>query len=306
MTLRAVMFGLLLVWSVSARADEPTAPLENAKAELQALRKDEKAAKAGAMDASLKDGLPQFHSPTPGAMPLELPQQKTPQSEMKKKRDAQKNWLLDGVERLDAEARSRTNGQGRTPRDKSERDEEDGSSSEGDTLLRVYAEQKKKDGDAKNLRDAEKKKDVLSQNDAFAPFLQDWLADSPVRGKFFDDFLKNPGSRLGELSLREGPAGAVENSSSSGLTVTISSGGRAPTTGAEIGGPKPNPYLEALTLGEMRGATVAAKAAEPGSKFPESKATVPAVELPLPARNGDRKAPPSPFDNSGFFRKKNF
>lgn len=300
------MFGLLLVWSVSARADEPTAPLENAKAELQALRKDEKTAKAGAMDASLKDGLPQFHAPTPGALPLELPQQKTPQAEMKKQRDAQKNWLLDGVGRLDAEARSRANGQGRPARDESEIADEDANSAESATLLRVYADQKKKEGAAKNVRDAEKKNDVLSQNDAFAPFLQDWLADSPVRGKFFDDFLKNPGSRLGELSRREGPAGAVENSPSSGLTITTPSGGRAPTTGAEIGGPKPNPYLEALTLGEMRGAAVAAKAAEPVSKFLGNKATVPAVELPLPARNGDRKAPPSPFDNSGFFRKKNF
>lgn len=300
------MAGLALLWSASGRADEPTVPLENAKAELQALRKDENAGKAGALDANLKDGLPQFHSPTPGAMPLELPPPKTPQSEMKKKRDAAKNWLLDGVGRLDDEAKSKANGQGRGAREEAEIADEDTNSDESDSLLRVYAEQKKRDSDAKNVRDAAKKNDGLSQNDAFAPFLQDWLADSPVRGKFFDDFLKTPGSRSGELSLREGPAGAIENSPAGGLTVATPSGGGAPLVNAANSGPKANPYLEALPLGGMSGASIAAKVAESPAKLLESKAPVPSTEVPVPARTGDRKAPPSPFDNSGFFRKKNF
>lgn len=305
-TLRTTLVGLVLGFAVGTRADEPSAPLQSVKQELQSLQKDETAAKAGGMSNDLKDGLPQFQGPTPGAIPLEMPTAKTPQSELKKKRDAQKNWLLDGVGRLDDEAKAKANGTDRSGRDKSEKDDESLDPTDSDYLLKLYADQKKKDTGSKEARAGDKKNDVLAQNDPMAPFLQDWLADSPVRGKFFDEFLKNPNSRPAESSLREGPAGPVDPLSSGGLTITDPSGGRAPEA-PRNSAPKPNPYLEALASGEAKSASIPTSVPDSFSRVLESKPAPSPVEQPPAPRTGDRKAPPSPFKSDGFFpNKKNF
>ena len=308
MTLRSTTIGLLLALVCVARADDeqPAAPLENTKAELKSLQKDEAAAKSGALDGSLKDGLPQMQSPISNVLPFELPQAKTPQSELKKKRDAQKNWLLDGVGRLDEEAKLKSKAQGQSGRDKSEPDDEKADPTDSDYLLKLYSEQQKKDEATKGAHDEDKKKDALAQNDPLAPFLQGWLAGSPVRGKFFDEFLKKPAGQSGEQSSADGPALPAEVSPSTGLSITDPSGGRAPES-AKNAVPPPNPYLQALDMGEVKGGgpaqAPAASLFEPTARPAESKSAAP-VELPPPARTGDRKPPPSPFANDNFFQPK--
>lgn len=308
MKLRSTVLGLLLALTVTARADDeqPAAPLENAKAELKALQKDAAAAKSGALDGSLKDGLPQMQSPIPGALPFDLPQAKTPQSELKKKRDAQKNWLLDGVSRLDEEAKLKSKAQGQSGRDKNQQDDEKADPTDSDYLLKLYSEQQKKDEANKGTRDMDRKKDALAQNDPLAPFLQGWLAGSPVRGRFFDEFLKKPAGQSGEQASTDGPALPAEVSPLTGLSITDPSGGRAPEP-AKNSAPPSNPYLQALDLGEARGGPAQAPAAnifEPTARPAENKSSLAPLDLPPPARTGDRKPPPSPFANDIFFQPK--
>ncbi len=299
------MTGLLLALAVVARADDPPAPLENSKQELTTLRKNEAATKASGLNGGLKEGLPQFQSNIPSAQPLELPQPKTSQSELKKKHDAQKNWLLDGMGRLDDEAKLKTKGQGQTDREKKEPEGEKANPDDADYFLKLYSEQQQKDTEAKSSREDGKKKDPLAQNDPLAPFLQGWLAGSPVRGKFFDEFLKRPASRSGgDQSVAGGVPLWTEVSVSTGLSITDPSGGRA-SESTKNGGAAPNPYLQTLNLQtEVRDSPSPAPAANfamPAARPSESRASTAPVEFPQPARSVDRKPPPSPFDDMRFF-----
>ncbi|MBI3886834.1 MAG: hypothetical protein HY302_14065 [Opitutae bacterium] len=302
---------LILAGSGRAADDPPPAPLANVKEELRALQKDQAAAKTGEAETSLKDGLPQFQSPIPGALPFELPRAKTPESESKKKRDAQKNWLLDGVGKLDDEAKLKAKGLSKSERDAAEADGEKPDPSDPDYFLQVYREQQKKENAAK-AADADQKKDAAAPADPLAPFLQGWLAGSPVRGKFFDEFLRRPSSAGDGPNAADRAALPAEVSPDSGLSVTDPSGGRAPAPGKNAP-PAPNPYLQAFDLGELKSAAPAPPAPaaggyDPAARLFDRKPPAPPgpAESPPPARTGDRKPPRSPFEDGRFFPKKNF
>ena len=93
---RLAIIGLILGFVAAARADDepPPAPLENTKQELQTLARDQAANKVGTQEGSMKDALPRMQSPVPSGPALEMPQSSNSPSELKKKKDAQKNGYV--------------------------------------------------------------------------------------------------------------------------------------------------------------------------------------------------------------------
>ena len=301
---RLAIIGLILGFVAAARADDepPPAPLENTKQELQTLARDQAANKAGTQEGSMKDALPRMQSPVPSGPALEMPQSSNSPSELKKKKDAQKNWLLDGVNQLEREAKLKDNPQ--SDRDKlSDHDQQTEEAkldpADTDYFLKVYSEeQKKAEAEKSNHKDG-KHKDELAQNDPFAPFLQGWLAGSPVRGKFFDEFMKRPGTQSGDLPT-SGPAVAPgDNPAGVSLATSESAAGPVPvaTSGAAT---LPNPYLQAFNLSEAATAPSGPPSASIFAPTAKSLVPVAADNLP-PARPTDRKPPPSPFADNKFF-----
>lgn len=304
MKARLATLGLVLGFAV-ARADDdpPPAPLENTKQELQALAKDQAANKAGTQEGSMKDALPRMQSPVPSGPALELPQAGNSPSELKKKREAQKNWLLDGVTQLEREARLKDNAQ--SDRGKSsERDRDSAEAklepSDGDYFLKVYSEEQKKAEAEKSSRSDGKRKDMPAQNDPLAPFLQDWLAGSPVRGQFFDEFVKRPASPSGDSATDRAAAPISDHSALASLPTSNVQGGRVPES-AQTAAKPTNPYLQSFILSEGR--SVPPVGQPSATTFaPTTKPLVPVVpDNPLSTRTGDRKRPPSPFDDKKFF-----
>src|SRR5690349_14017357 len=68
---------LAAVVATFAADDPPPAPLSSTKEQLKQLRKDEAAAKSGAVDQGLRGALPTLTAPTPGQQGIELPKPST-------------------------------------------------------------------------------------------------------------------------------------------------------------------------------------------------------------------------------------
>ena len=302
MKARFATLGLVLGFAV-ARADDdpPPAPLEGTKQELQALAKDQAASKAGTQEGSLKDAMPRMQSPVPSGPALEMPQSGNSPAELKKKREAQKNWLLDGVTQLERESKLKDNAQ--SDREKSaDRDSAETKlePSDGDYFLKVYSEEQKKAEAEKSSRSDGKHKDGPAQNDPLAPFLQGWLAGSPVRGQFFDEFVKRSASPSGDGATARTATATVDNLPLASLPASDVQSGRA-TEGVQAPAKATNPYLQAFNLSE---ATSVPPVGQPSASMfaPVTKPLVPVVpDTSSAARTGDRKAPPSPFDDKRFF-----
>jgi hypothetical protein len=288
MHLRVGMVGFVVLGVLSARADEPGAPLENSKQELKALQKDQTTHGTEGPPDKLRDSMPRLQTPGSGILPVEpLAARKSPAGQSKKM-DAQKNWLLDGMDKLDNNAKARN----RNARDKlTETKDEPADPDDPDYLLNLYSEQKK-DSDTK----AETKQSTVSHKDPMAPFLQGWLADSPVRGKFFDDYIKKPdmgagGSAATPAALQEsGTNTAFAGFDPGGHSLRQGQGGAAQVAS--------NPYLQALdmsalqdTAGRNRQAVAPAAAMPPPVSLanPEPPANQPEKKLQLPTVSDDSK-----------------
>ncbi len=240
------------------------APLESAKEELKKLQADQttKTGPAG----RLTDGLPRIQTPVPGAVQLEVPTAEKSAKERKKRVDARKNWLLDGVDKL--EKRPGRKDAGRKPTGETELpDGKDGEfdSSDPDDLLQLYTEQKKAD-EAK----AGDRKAIPSRVDPFAPFLQGWMQTSPARGKFFDDFVRKSEPAAG--SVDAGPRSIETNQSSS--PVDVAGASRSVAAAAQ-----PNPYLEGLDMPSPGGG-------RPNSGQLDPVAVAPVMTAPRPLTSG--------------------
>lgn len=244
MRLQAVTFALLLL-AAGAGADEKPggAPLESSKQALKSLQADQAAKSGDATAGRLTDGLPQLSTPVPGAVTPDYSptgEAMKKERELQRKRAAQKNWLLNGVEKLGRDPKGRTApaGEDRDVLPKDGEDEAD--SSDPDDLLTLYTEQKKAE-DAK----AEARQSTMARNDPIAPFLQGWLGNSPVRGKFFDEFVRKPDTG-GEAVTSLGPAES---------SLTRVAAGLAPADegirGSAAATARPNPYLAGLELSAL-------------------------------------------------------
>ena len=179
--------GLLVTTAASLAAQDGSAPLENSKAELRALSKDQATNRLDSAQAPLLGGLPSLTERLPSALPNEgaLPA-KSP-STQKKQQEAARNWLLEGVGRLEKES-------SRNTKDTREQDgvevDEELDPADPNFILKSYAEQIKKAKTEKAETEEKQQSGAATQVDPLAPFLQGWLAGSPVRGRFFDELLK--------------------------------------------------------------------------------------------------------------------
>lgn len=226
MTRRFAVVAALGAAALAFAADDPNAPLANTKRQLESLKKDEAAQKAGTQSGAKLD-LPSLNTP---GQELDLPPPKREGSETNNK-SPEKNWLLDGYDKLE---RKRASADGKRGDDRVSRDEKPLDPNDPNYFLRVY-ERQRAERDAKQLNvNAAREHDLKSDAaDPLAPFLKDWLANSPVR-----EVLKET---IGS-DASGGPA------ASEGAATTLESKPVANAIAAEGAKSVSNPYVQALGL----------------------------------------------------------
>lgn len=284
---------LSLLWLSAAAAntaEQGAAPLEGAKQELKRLQADQATQSSGAAGGKITEGLPQVQTPVPAAVQLEKPSSEKAEQELRKKRETQKNWLRDGVDQLGKGTKARGRETGEAAEALADEEQKQFDSSDPDYMLKLYTAQKKTD-DAR----AGQMKPTTPRVDPLAPFLQGWLETSPVRGKFFDDFVRKPDAGG---AFAGGPVPA-EHSPTQGV-------GRVEITGSAQVAPataQTNPYLQGLDtltlqdLGSDRNQSVAASSVfinpvpvQPSGGLVEPiSAGRPAEKKPLPLPPSDDK-----------------
>lgn len=297
---RCTAIGLALLGAAGAfAADNPPAdaPLSDTKRQLQALQRDAAAQKTE-MPSGLRLDLPTMN--TPGLTDLNLTKPEKDEDKDAQKRNARrKNWLLDGYDKLD----TKKNGAGDA------RDKKDGEMGEEDKLdpkdpdyfLHVY-EKQRAESDAKqrefanaNMQQADTK--LAGSADPFAPFMKEWLANSPVR-----DVIRDSSSSTISASGGEPTTAAVGTPSDS--RSTVGSGGVSDSLRPNAS----NPFLQSLGLS---GAEAVAKSndfrapvAEPAFKnvFENRSAPTPDPTLSRERpRDEVRNAVPPPPDDKKYF-----
>lgn len=297
MRLRRATLGLLLLAATAARAAEQGGggPLEASKKALQELQADQ----ATKPDANItgnkpSDGLPQAQVPPPAAMP-DSGNRRTNEKDLKRKKDGQTNWLLDGVEKLGRDTKER-NPRGRDNRGELPEDEAvEPDSSDPDYMLKLYARQKKESAEKNEARQSPK-----ARTDPIAPFLQEWLGNSPVRGKFFDEYVRKADARAGAGS----PMGPADRFSGQSLDHPVRLEERR---GAGSGAQPTNPYLAGIDAlrapTEANGARISQPAPAPATfGGPTGSSQLPVAEPVQTARPTEKKPPLlAPSDNEKYF-----
>ncbi|MDI1248248.1 MAG: hypothetical protein PSV13_05130 [Lacunisphaera sp.] len=298
---RPVTLILLLLVATAAGADgqQGGAPLETSKKALQELQADQ-ATKSdlNATGKSIADGLPQLRTPAPGVVAPEQGQpgnRRAGDNDLKKKKAGQANWLLDGVDKLGRETKDRRQA-GRDSRNDLPADEEEKpDSSDPDYVLKLYAQQKKEAEEKTEARQV-----TRTRTDPIAPFLQDWLGNSPVRGKFFDEYVRKSEAGAGPASAG-GPADIGSNQLSIHSPATMDRPVAAPVA------PQPNPYLAGLESpanfeSGTRGLDLLPSGPAAFGGDPSGPSRGPAME-PNPAPRAVEKKPTllAPLDNEKYF-----
>lgn len=238
MSLRLALLGFVWLTVASARAEERGgAPLESTKQELKTLQADEAARGNSAATGKLTDGLPHLSSPQPGTAPLEIAAPLQMEKELKQRKETQKNWLIDGVDKLEKESRryGRVKNEAKDPFSKETNNATDRAAS--DYGLRPTNEQNKQTGARNDVRHSD-----VARNDPLAPFLQGWLADSPVRDKFLDEFVKKTDGNAGSIAASEGRR--LPDQRQLGVRGEVSGSAR----NAGMPTVQPNPYLQGSGL----------------------------------------------------------
>lgn len=238
---------LLAAAGLALAADDPNAPLANAKQELKQLQRDEAAKKAGTTDAKLKGALPSLSVPSPGQDELDLSSALRANKEetARKQQDAQKNWLLDGYDNLGAKGKAARQKDGGRGAGTADTDEALIDLRDPDFVQKTYARQSKMTNDEKSRMDGAKKLNAASTAgaDPLAPFLKGWLANSPVKDAALD--------AMGRRDTAGLPNGADETFSSVGAGVGANATPAGPAHAEGIGAAKDamaNPFLQGLAL----------------------------------------------------------
>jgi hypothetical protein len=289
------MLGLLL-WTGVAVAADGGAPLEQSKQELQKLRGEQKVGGAPAAGEGLKTDMPSLNTPANAA-----PSYEQYSKETRKKEKAGKNWLVDGMARLGGDApdraRTATADAVRIGDPATGQNQEEAAKIETDDpafLLKTY-ERTKQQEKGRTERTAHTK-----HEDAVAPFMQEWLAKSPVRDQVLEGLGKE--NRGGSLAVESPGSRPAAGEGVSLLNDGISLGAAAsPVASPAL---KPNPYLvdPILSPQAMPPAgpvpnlpavpkPIVVPAAPPATPAPGSAPEVaPAARNPLPpALSDDRK-----------------
>lgn len=289
--------GASFVWAQEQNSD---APLSETKEQLQALRRDESAQRT-ATPGGLKLDIPSINAPDLGS-DLNLSKPKKDEDSDLKKNAKRKNWLLDGYDKLDRKKSGVLDTAGKKG-DQAETDpEEKLDPKDPDYFLHVYekqrAESDAKQLELKNAAAAQTADQKMGGMDPFAPFMREWLANSPVRDVIRD-------SNAASAATGAGDSNAATVSSDVNTTATtntsISEGSRAAAG---------NPFLQALGLPSSSGQPSDAhpRVVEPSAA---SVFNVPApTPLPLQVerpRDEQRNAvPPPPTDKKYFPQLKKF
>ncbi len=286
--IRAGICGFVLLAGLGLQAAEPAAPLENSKQELKALRKDQSGQGIDAPTGNVRDVMPQLQAPASPAMSVEPPVPR--KSDSTQDMDAQRNWLLDGVARLKREDESKS---GFAAKDSDGEKAPPGQNGPND-LLHLYEKQQRiANADARAKHRPSDRKDPLT------PFLQEWLADSPVRGRFFDAFIKrqNRGAGSSDQTNNGLQDFAVEPALTSpdpvGTELSHRSGNQPPM--------QSNPYLQGLDLSTTHQVLDSSRQ----TPDPAVAAPVPAslaAPAPAPVRQAERKRQfPTVSDDEKYF-----
>ena len=277
MSLRLALLGFVWLTATGARAEERGgAPLESTKQELKTLQADEAARGNGTATGKLTDGLPQLSSPLPGAVPLEITSPRQMEKELKQRKEARKNWLIDGVDKLEKEARS--NGREKNEAKDSVSEEMNNATDQTTSdyeLLPPYEQNQQT-----RAKDEVRRADSV-RSDPLAPFLQGWLVDSPGRDKFLDEFVKKTDGSVGPIAASEGRR--LPDQGLFGVRGEVSSSAR----NAGLPTVRPNPYLlgsDLPSLSDLGASRSAAATANPA--LAASGGAPPAAAWSDPTTNG--------------------
>ena len=289
---RAVVLAMGI--AVARAAATPGPALENSQRELKELQAEVKAKPSIPANSELTQGFAQL--PTAGAPPAPLKpagSERTAQ-ELKKRKTVDKNWLINGVNALARAASAETvAGDGASNSLQTAKDSVPAQTA-AQNLLEVYSAQR-----SAEPTQAVSKHATIASRDPLAPFLQGWLADSPVRGLFFDDYVKKINTEGAAVSSAHGSPTAQSGE----LRSTRAS------TRAGFHSPRPteaNPYLaptKELVL-QNRGTTIDSPrlTSTVGDSFSQALATGPtAAALGGPQPNGKASTRLAPSDAQKYF-----
>jgi hypothetical protein len=282
-------------------ASEPDAPLQETTRELQALKSSKSSVEVSQGQPTAD--VPQLLIAQPGSPPPAKPMTaQRAEKDLSTTKSRAQNWLVDGVAELEkkdqpmsAAKRESEQLEALMPSDRNKATKE----GEPASLLKLYDEQEEKKEAKRELAEAEKPMD-----NPLAPFLQNWMSDSPVRGQFFDQFSR------GNASIETPRGGDVPGGAPPPVS-EFTSGALAPngSVGAKQSEGPTNPYLAGFdsTGGYRQPAEAALKQSMPefnpggfsGAGGPAATpATAPLVEAP----DTRKKAPrPSLADEQKYF-----
>lgn len=299
----APAFVFLWAWASSAAlAQEAPAPLADTKRQLQTLKQDERVRDdTGKLGDPLRGAVPQVSAPSLGpANPPQLPKR----SDADRDAERARNWLIDGYEKL-SPAKSND---GRRPLAVDADLSAAPDPKDPDYFLRLY-ERQRAAADAARARERALAGDLscASQANAMAPFLQDWLAGSPVKSALADVLRQNsdpatPGTardsredgglrRVGERERLDAGDAALD---------------RIAVTSVEARAAAANPYLQALSLPPGPAGTretaprpaVMPPPPPPARSSPAGEAT---PRVAAPKAPSAFSPPPSPRDEQKYF-----
>lgn len=292
--------GLAAAVAAGAAGD---APLADSKQELKELQANRKGQGAPTAKDGLKAGTPSLQVPGQGVPAYTRPDAEQQARESRQQNAARKNWLIDGMARLEKEAgpKKRTRLPGDADDERGGNDSARLNPSDPAFLLKLYERQKRE----QDLKAAGQKTPRSSQPDAFAPFLQDWMAASPVKDQLLGDMNRRftgGGVQPGATESRQKPN-------------KFGQGAAAP---ADLGrdssaATQSNPYLAetgVVVLPQLGGsAPQLTSSGNLPAPLPPSSATQPTAPMaqpgPVPAAT-DRKAPPPPLaDDKKYFPQLN-
>lgn len=280
----------LALASLAGAADDPNAPLAEAKQQLQSLRKDDAAQKA-ATPAGVKLDLPSLN--TPDVNPAPSPARRETRAGQEKEK-ARRDWLVDGFNKLERRK------PGTTSEAKEQMEREDAAKpldpSDPDYFLRVY-ERQRAQSEAKQLETGgpDAKISGGSAVDPLASYMKEWLADSPVRDALKDALPADATSRESATpgAPAEGPHGAV----ASARAADAHGASNAATT---------NPFVQALGLPPIDAPRSDESRSAPIEALPPARpANAPAAtiyDLPERAKPDLKRAlPPPPSEDKKYF-----
>jgi hypothetical protein len=267
---------------------ESNGPLESSKQELRKLEGTQQTKTGPSATEGLRPSLPSIQTPGQDALPpMPLPDAEKLEKERKRRQKGRENWLVNGVEQLE-KSEKKESGIPRESENGGELDLDKSAEGNGDDpqyLLKLYDEQKKMDEGRASGNTPQRS----PRADPLAPFLQGWLGNSPVRGQFFDEFVRKPS---------EATAGQITIVSQSQSLSDGFVSNEAASSAAGEPELRPNPYLAPLNTPARNAPDIT-----PGV-FPSTTSTPLApssFRLPLPSatpapvlRQPERKPPPAP------------